>query len=195
MKVQNRIIAVMAFTENMPDGNAIQPGNVLTSRAGKTVEVINTDAEGRLILADVLDYAQDFKPDAIIDVATLTGAVAIALGKFCCGILGNDEELIQSVRRAGEVNGERIWELPLYDEYFDDLRSDYADMRNSANDSYGGTIRGAAFLKQFIKKGMRWAHLDIAATANGVTHLSYIPKRGASGIYVRTLAQFAADFS
>jgi leucyl aminopeptidase len=195
MKVANKIIAIMAFTENMPSGTAIQPGNVLVSRAGKTVEIINTDAEGRLILADVLDYAQDFKPDAIVDVATLTGAVSIALGKHCCGILGNDEELIAQVRRAGDLNGERIWELPLFDEYFDDLRSDTADMKNSANDSYGGTIRGAVFLKQFIKKGQKWAHLDIAATAWAVPHLSYIPKRGASGTYVRTLAQFAADFS
>jgi leucyl aminopeptidase len=195
MKVENKIIAIMAFTENMPSGTAIQPGNVLVSRAGKTVEIINTDAEGRLILADVLDYAQDFKPDAIVDVATLTGAVSIALGKHCCGILGNDEELIAQVRRAGDVNGERIWELPLFDEYFDDLRSDTADMKNSANDSYGGTIRGAVFLKQFIKKGQKWAHLDIAATAWAIPHLSYIPKRGASGIYVRTLAKFAADFS
>jgi leucyl aminopeptidase len=195
MKIQNRVIAIMAFTENMPSGNAIQPGNVLSSRAGKTVEIINTDAEGRLVLADVLDYAQDMKPDAIIDVATLTGAVMVALGKMCCGILGNDEELIQAVRRAGEDNGERVWQLPLYDEYFDDLRSDYADMKNSANDPLGGTIRGAVFLKQFIKKGVRWAHLDIAATAWSVGHLSYIPKRGASGLFVRTLAKFASDFS
>jgi leucyl aminopeptidase len=193
-KVPTRVVAIMAFTENMPSGSAIQPGNVLTSRAGKTVEVINTDAEGRLILADVLDYAQDLKPDAIVDVATLTGAVSIALGKMCCAVLGNDEGLIESVRKAGTVKGERIWQLPLFDEYFEDLKSDYADMKNSANDSYGGTIRGAIFLKQFIRKGVPWAHLDIAATAWGLTHLSYYPKRGASGAYVRTLAQLAKDF-
>lgn len=193
-KVPTRIISILAFTENMPDGNAIQPGNILTSRSGKTVEIINTDAEGRLILADALDYAQDFNPDAIIDVATLTGAVSIALGKHCCGILGNDEELIEAIRHSGEVNGERIWQLPLFDEYFEDLKSDTADMKNSANDSYGGTIRGAIFMKQFIKDGNKWAHLDIAATANGLGHLSYYPKKGASGAYVRTLAQFAKDF-
>ena len=193
-QVPNRVVAVMAFCENMPDGNAIQPGNVLTARNGKTVEIINTDAEGRLILADALDYVQDLKPDAIVDVATLTGAVSVALGKLCCGILGNDESLIDAVRRAGESNGERIWELPLYDEYFDDLKSDCADMKNSANDSYGGTIRGAIFLKQFIRKGSLWAHLDIAATAWNLSHLSYYPKRGASGAYVRTLAQFVANY-
>lgn len=193
-QVSNRIVAILAFTENMPAGNAIQPGNVLNSRAGKTVEVINTDAEGRLILADALDFAHTFKPDAIIDVATLTGAVMVALGKHCCGILGNDDGLIEMIKRAGDVNGERLWQLPLFDEYFDDLKSDIADMKNSANDPMGGTIRGAIFLKQFIKKGMPWAHLDIAATAWSTGHLSYLPKRGASGTYVRTLAQFASDF-
>jgi leucyl aminopeptidase len=194
LKVGNRVVAVMAFCENMPDGNAIQPGNILTSRSGKTVEIINTDAEGRLVLADALDYVQDMKPDAIVDVATLTGAVMVALGKHCCGILGNDDSLIQAVRRAGESSGERVWELPLYDEYFDDLKSDSADMKNSANDPLGGTIRGAIFLKQFIRKGSLWAHLDIAATAWNLGHVSYYPKRGASGAYVRTLAQFVANY-
>jgi leucyl aminopeptidase len=167
---------------------------VITARNGKTVEVINTDAEGRLILADVLDYAQDMKPDAVVNVATLTGAVSIALGKYCCAILGNDDGLIESVRAAGAAHGERMWQLPLYDEYFDDLKSEYADMKNAANDGYGGTIRGAIFLKQFIRKSTLWAHLDIAATAYNLNHLSYYPKRGASGAYVRALARFAADF-
>lgn len=193
-KVPHRVIAVMAFTENMPDGSAIQPGNILTSRSGKTVEVINTDAEGRLILADALDFTQDFKPDVVIDVATLTGAVSIALGKHCCAVLGNDEKLIQALKKSGESCGEKIWELPLFDEYLEDLKSDYADLRNSANDSYGGTIRGAIFLKQFIRKGIPWAHLDIAATAYNVSHVSYFPKRGASGAYVRTLADFIQNF-
>ncbi len=192
--VPNRVIGVMAFTENMPDAAAIQPGNVLTSRAGKTVEIINTDAEGRLVLADALDYVQDSRPDAIIDVATLTGAVSVALGKLCCGVMGNDEGLIDALRRASELCGERMWQLPLFDEYFEDLKSETADMKNSANDSYGGTIRGAIFLKQFIRKGVQWAHLDIAATATNLAHLPYYPRRGASGAYVRTLAQFAADF-
>jgi len=189
-QVPNRVIGFMAFTENMPDGNALQPGNVITTRAGKTVEVINTDAEGRLVLADVLDYAQDFKPDLVIDVATLTGAVAIALGKQCCAVLG-DSDLSQELISVGGEHGERIWELPMWDEYFDDLKSDTAEMKNSANDSYGGTIRGAIFLKQFIRKGTRWAHLDIAATAYNLSHLPYYPKKGASGAYVRTLAEFA----
>jgi leucyl aminopeptidase len=108
--------------------------------------------------------------------------------------MGNDDDLIEAVRAAGEVSGERIWQLPLYDEYFEDLKSDYADMKNSANDGYGGTIRGAIFLKQFIRPGQRWAHLDVAATAYNMGHLAYFPKRGASGAQVRTLAQFALDF-
>ncbi|MEK6579399.1 MAG: leucyl aminopeptidase [Bdellovibrionota bacterium] len=194
LKIQNRVIGIMAFTENMPSGNAVQPGNIITSRAGKTVEIINTDAEGRLILADALDFAHDFKPDVIVNVATLTGAVSIALGKQCCAIMGNDDALVESIRRAGEMNGERIWELPAWDEYFEDMKSDYADMKNSCNDSYGGAIRGGIFLKQFIRKGMPWAHLDIAATSSNISHVPYFPKRGANGLYVRTLAQFAEEF-
>lgn len=193
-KVPNRLVAVLAFTENMPDGDAVQPGNVIVSRSGKTVEIVNTDAEGRLILADALDFAQGYRPDAVIDVATLTGAVSIALGKICGGILGNDDALVDAVRRSADSHGERLWQLPLFDEYFDDMKSDVADMKNTANDGYGGTIRGAIFLKQFIRKGIPWAHLDIAATAYNVSHLSYLPKKGASGAFVRTLAQFAADY-
>jgi leucyl aminopeptidase len=193
-KSPNRVVCVMAFTENMPSGRATTPSSVHTGRSGKTVEIWNTDAEGRLILADALDLAHDYKPDVIIDAATLTGAVSVALGKYCCGVLGNDDGLVASLKATGDANGERMWQLPLYDEYFDDLRSDVADMKNVANDGNGGTIRGAIFLKQFIRKGMKWAHLDIAATANGISHLSYMPKKGASGLHVRTLAQFASEF-
>ncbi len=192
--VQNRIVGIMAFTENMPSGNAVQPGNVITSRSGKTVEIFNTDAEGRLVLADALDYAHEFKPDAIIDVATLTGAVVVALGKHACGLLGNNETLIEAVKRAGDACGERMWQLPMFDEYFDDMKSETADMKNSVNDGNGGTIRGAIFLKQFIKKDVAWAHLDIAGTGYNVSHLSYFPKRGASGAFVRSLARLCADF-
>jgi leucyl aminopeptidase len=193
-QVPNRVVAIMAFCENMPDGDAMQPGNVIAARNGKTVEIINTDAEGRLILADVLDYAHEFEPDAIVDAATLTGAVGIALGKQCCAVLGNNESLIQQLRRAGDAHGERIWQLPLFDEYFDDMKSDTADMKNSCNDSYGGVIRGAIFLKQFVRPGTPWAHLDIAAMASNVGHVPYFPRRGATGAYVRTLARFVADF-
>lgn len=193
MGCPNRIVTVMAFAENMPAGNAIQPGNVITARSGKTVEILNTDAEGRLILADALDYAQDFNPDVTINAATLTGAVGIALGKLCCAIMGNDDKLIRDLINAGAEHGERMWQLPLWDEYFEDMKSDTADIRNVANDTFGGTIRGGIFLKQFIRKGMRWAHLDIAYSSSATPH-AYFPKKGANGQFVRSLAQFAMKF-
>jgi leucyl aminopeptidase len=193
-KIKNRVIAVLAFAENMPDGNAIVPSTVIMTRAGKTVEVINTDAEGRLILADALDYAQDFKPDVVINAATLTGACGVALGKHCAGLMGNDPALTAEIFRISNETNERTWELPLYDDYFEDLKSDYADMKNSANDPMGGTIRGGIFLKQFIRKGTPWAHLDIAYTAQNMGQIPYLPKRGGSGMHVRTLAQFATEF-
>jgi leucyl aminopeptidase len=193
-KVKNRVIAILAFTENMPDGMATNPSSVIKTRNGKTVEIINTDAEGRLILSDVLDYAHDFKPDCIVDAATLTGAVTVALGKQCCGIMGNDDGLIGMLKNIGDQNYERMWQLPLFDEYLDDMKTDVADLRNSCNDPYGGSIRGGIFLKQFIKNGIPWAHMDIAATAYGMGHVAYYPKKGASGMHVRTLAQFVAEF-
>ncbi|MBL7717015.1 MAG: leucyl aminopeptidase [Bdellovibrionales bacterium] len=195
MKVSNRIVAVMGFTENMPSGKAQQPGNVIIGRSGKAVEIINTDAEGRLLLGDALDLAQDYKPDVIVDVATLTGAVSVALGKICCGILGNDDSLVQSLIKAGDLQGERLWQLPLFDEYLEDIKSDVAEIKNSCNDASGGTIRGAMFLKQFIKKGTPWAHMDIAGTAYHTTHLPYFPKKGSNGQFVRTLAHFVQNYS
>ncbi len=194
LKSPNRVVCVMGFTENMPSGDALQPGNVLRSRNGKTVEIINTDAEGRLILADLLDYAQELKPDVCVDAATLTGAIGVALGKHCCGLFSNDDGLEEALGRASRSTGERLWSMPLYDEYFEDMRSETADMKNSCNDSYGGAIRGAIFLKQFVRKGLPWAHLDIATVASNVSHIPYFPKRGASGAIVRTLAQFALDY-
>jgi leucyl aminopeptidase len=191
--VPHHVVGVLAFAENMPDGTAIQPGNVLTARSGKTVEIINTDAEGRLVLADALDYVQDLKPDVVIDLATLTGAVSVALGKICCGLMGNDDALVESIRKAGERAGEKLWQLPLFDEYLEDIKSEIADLKNSVNDSNGGTIRGGMFLKQFIRKGVAWAHLDIAGVAYNVSHLPYFPKKGASGAMVRTLGQYLAN--
>lgn len=193
-KIKNRIVAILAFTENMPDGDAITPSSVVYARNGKSVEIINTDAEGRLILADVLDYAHDFKPDVIVNAATLTGAVGVALGRHCAGLMSNDRAVADEIHRISNELNERTWELPLYDEYFEDLKSDVADMKNSANDSMGGTIRGGIFLKQFIRKGMPWCHLDIAYTAQNMGQIPYLPKKGGSGMHVRTLAHFAAEF-
>lgn len=193
-KAKNRIVTVLAFTENMPSGHATQPGNIISGRNGKTVEIINTDAEGRLILADALDYAQDFKPDVVVNAATLTGACTVALGRQACAILGNDQKLVDLLRAHADRQGERMWQLPLWDEYFDDMKSDYADMRNSANDGAGGTIRGAIFLKQFIRSGMKWAHLDIANVAYDANHIPYHPRKGGTGKYVRTLCDFVMEY-
>ena len=194
-KVPVRVVAVLGFTENMPSGTAVQPGNIIRSRAGLTVEIINTDAEGRLILADLLDYAQqNFKPDLLLDMATLTGAVSTALGKQCAAVFGTHVDALERTRRAADSVGERLWQLPLWDEYFDDLRTEHADLKNTCNDALGGTIRAALFLKQFVKKDVHWIHLDIAAMAYHLSHLSYVPKRGATGLYVRTLAKLAQDF-
>ena len=193
-KVPNRVVAVMVFSENMPDGAAIVPGSVIKARNGKTVEVINTDAEGRLILADALDYAQDLGANAVINIATLTGAMGICLGRINTGLFSNDEAFSAQVKNAAAAYAEKVWELPATDDYFEELKTEWADMKNVGPDGMGGSIRGAVFLKQFIRKGMPWAHLDIAYTGTNMTHLSYVPKRGASGLHVRTLAELARIF-
>lgn len=192
-KCPHRVVAVVASAENMPSGNAICPGNILVSRSGKTVEITNTDAEGRLVLADALDYIQDDNPDFVIDAATLTGAVVVTLGKACAGMMANDDGIVKKLRTAGFDAGERVWELPMYDEYFDDLKSEYADMRNSGDQPSHGTAKGAKFLEQFIRKGTKWAHLDIAAVAYNLGHVPYHPRKGATGYGVRLLMAFASN--
>jgi leucyl aminopeptidase len=191
---KNKMTTILLFTENMPSGNAVQPGNVVTARNGKTVEINNTDAEGRLVLADGLDLAHDYKPDLIINSATLTGAVTIALGKICSGLFSNDDKLADKVLASTEVTEEALWQLPLWDEYFEDLKSNYADMMNVGSDGAGGTIRGAIFMKQFIKPGMPWAHIDLANRAYDQGYLAYNPRKGASGLYVRTFAHFVLNY-
>ena len=193
--IKTRILAVVASAENMPGGKAICPGHILKSRAGKTVEVSNTDAEGRLILADALDYIQDRKPDYVIDLATLTGAVTITLGKTCSALMGNNEDFNNAVKKAAESSGERVWELPLFDEYFDDLKSEYADMRNSGDTPSHGTAKGAMFMKEFIRKDTKWVHLDIAAVAYAVGMLPYYPKKSSTGYGVRLLVELAKSLA
>jgi len=191
---KNKMVTILVFTENMPNGDAVQPGNVITARNGKTVEIINTDAEGRLILADALDLAHDYKPDLIVNSATLTGACTIALGRICSALFSNDDKLADKLLATTEVTEEALWQLPLWDDYFEDLKSNTADMMNSANDGAGGTIRGAIFMKQFIKAGMPWAHVDLANRAYDQGYLSYNPRKGASGLYVRTFAHFVLNY-
>ena len=191
---KNKIVTLLGFAENMPGQNAVQPGNIITTRSGKTVEIINTDAEGRLVLADVLHLAQDYNPEVIVDSATLTGACTVALGKLASALFSNDSKLADQILDASEQTEEHLWELPLWDEYYEDIKSNYADMMNSANDGAGGTIRGAIFLKQFIKEGQKWAHVDLANRAYDQGYLPYNPRKGSSGVYVRTFAEFVMNY-
>jgi leucyl aminopeptidase len=163
VKPKLNVVGLIPSTENLPSGSAVKPGDVVTSHFGKTIEIVNTDAEGRLILCDALSYARRYKPAAVLDAATLTGAVVIALGSQACGIMGTDETLIAEVRDAGERAGERCWPLPLWDEYRDLVKSDIADVKNSGGRG-AGPIAGGWFLREFVE-GFPWVHLDIAGTA------------------------------
>ncbi len=157
------VVGVIPATENMPGGDAVKPGDVVESLSGQTIEILNTDAEGRLILCDALTYSERFKPDVVIDIATLTGACVIALGKHPSGLLGNHAPLVRDLIQAGETSGDRAWELPLWDEYQDQLKTNFADMANVGGRE-AGTITAACFLARFTRK-FHWAHLDIAGTA------------------------------
>jgi leucyl aminopeptidase len=194
LKCENHVVAVIPAAENMPDGNAIVPSAILTARSGKTIEVQNTDAEGRLILADALDYAQDYKPDVIVDVATLTGAVVMALSGVAAGIMGNDDGVMDKFKAAARKTEERFVELPIFQEYIDDIKSKIADIKNMGGEKGAGSQKAGAFLKEFIRKGNKWIHVDIAGTAWASAKIAYQPAYGASGHTVRTLTQFAMDF-
>jgi leucyl aminopeptidase len=191
LRLPVNIVGLIPATENLPGGRAYKPGDILKSLSGKTIEIISTDAEGRLILADALTYAERFKPVAIIDLATLTGACVIALGDLAIGMLGTDKELKNKLRDAAEKTGERVWELPLWEDYHELIKSDVADFKNTGGRP-GGAITAAAFLSKFIGKSP-WVHLDIAGPAWLTKDRSYIPK-GATGIGVRLLVQFLKDW-
>ncbi len=179
------VVAIIPATDNLPGPAALKPSDVITMYGGKTVEVINTDAEGRLILADAIAYGiEKYKPDAVIDLATLTGAVIIGLGHHRTGLLSNNADLTDKIKLAADRSGEPVWELPLGQEYSKQLKSEVADIKNIGNRT-GGTITAAAFLQEFVGD-TPWAHLDIAGTAWNFTEKPYIPK-GPSGIGVRTL--------
>ena len=187
LKPKINVVGLIPATENLPSGTAVKPGDVVKSHLGKTIEIINTDAEGRLILCDALSYARRFKPAAVIDAATLTGAVVIALGHHAIGMLGNDEALLSEVRDAGERAGERCWPLPLWDDYRELLKSDVADIKNSGGRA-AGTIAGAWFLREFVDS-FPWVHLDIAGTAylegEGASHA-----KGPTAVGVRLFTEF-----
>ena len=182
-----RITAITPLTENMPGGSATKPGDVLTTRSGKTIEVLNTDAEGRLVLADGLTLATEAGPDAIVDLATLTGAAVVALGKEIAGVLGNDDDLIAQVRAAGDRAGEALWPLPLPDDYRNHIESEIADMRNVGRPGQAGSIAAAMLLREFVGD-LPWAHLDIAGPARSDENSRYLSK-GGTGFGVRTLVE------
>ena len=186
LKAPIRVVGVVPTTENMPGGRAMKPGDVLTGASGKTVEVINTDAEGRLILGDGLWYAQQLGATHLVDVATLTGACVVGLGKVASGLFGRPDAWRDTVQAVAQTAGDRCWPMPLYDEYFDQIRSEIADMINSGGRA-GGACTAAIFLKEFTN-GLPWAHIDIAGTAWADEGKPYQPK-GPIGIAVRTLAQ------
>lgn len=181
------VVGLVPAVENMPSGSAIRPGDILTSHQGKTIEVINTDAEGRLILADALSYAKKFRPQCCIDAATLTGAIIIGLGHEATGLMGNDDDLIEEVRAAGERAGERCWPLPLWDEYREQLKSDVADIKNVGGRP-AGSITAGWFLREFVD-GFPWCHLDIAGTAYTDSEKPHLAK-GPTGTAVRSFAEF-----
>lgn len=163
LKPKVHVVGIVPTTENMPSGTAIKPGDVIQTHFGKSIEIINTDAEGRLILCDALSYARKFNPACVVDAATLTGAVVVGLGPIASGLMGNDEALIDEVRQAGERSGERVWQLPMWDDYREMIKSDIADVKNSAGRP-AGTITAGWFLREFVS-GYPWAHIDIAGTA------------------------------
>ncbi len=191
IKPNVRVIGVIATTENMPGSTAIKPGDVVTSYSGKTIEIMNTDAEGRLILADALAWTAQYEPNGVIDLATLTGAVIACLGHIAAGAMGTDDALMEKVKNAAEKTHERVWELPLWEDYDEGVKSKVADVQN-IGDGTAGTLAGGAFLKKFAE-GYPWVHLDIAGTAWGVKGSTYIPET-ASGYGVRLLVQMIEDW-
>jgi leucyl aminopeptidase len=192
LKTKINVTAIVPATENLPSGSALKPGDILTAMNGKTIEVLNTDAEGRLILADALSYAKKIGAKAIIDVATLTGACRVALGTVCSGAFSNNQGLADKVIAAGNETGELTWQLPMYDEYKEQIKSDVADIKNIGG-RYGGAITAAKFLAEFIDN-TPWVHLDIAPTSESDKDKGYLVK-GATGVPVRTLVNLVLSLA
>ncbi|MBI5225152.1 leucyl aminopeptidase [Candidatus Micrarchaeota archaeon] len=191
LKLPLHLIGLTPFTENLPSGSASKPGDVVYASNGTSIEIQNTDAEGRLVLADALVYAQKYKPKAVIDLATLTGACVVALGDVAAGLMGNDEKLIEKIRKASEKSGDKCWHLPLWKEYDEKIKSDIADIKNVGTPGGdAGAITAAMFLKRFVN--YPWVHLDIAGTAWNDYEKPYLTK-GATGFGVRLLIEMLRD--
>jgi len=192
MDLPVKVTGIFATTDNLPSGSAYKPGEIITMMSGKTVEIVNTDAEGRMILGDALHYASNLKPDHILDYATLTGACVVALGSDAAGLFSNNDELARKLIESGERVGERLWRMPVWDEYKDLIRSEWADMKNSGG-RWGGAISAAMFLKEFVDCPS-WAHLDIAGTAYAESENAR-EARGAVGAGVRVTIDFLQSLS
>jgi leucyl aminopeptidase len=193
LKLPVKVVGLTPVCENMPGSKAQRPGDIVTCLNGKTVEVLNTDAEGRLILADALSYAKRFQPKALVDVATLTGACAATFADLAIGLMGTDPELVGRVKEAGEQTGERCWELPLWDEYFSLIKATYADLQNISK-KYAGTITAGMFLKEFADHTKAWAHLDIAGTAWNESGPKALSPIGATGVGVRLFVRLVKSY-
>jgi leucyl aminopeptidase len=186
LKPKVNIVAAIPSTENLSGEKAYKPGDILTAYNGKTIEVLNTDAEGRLILADALAYvSKHHKPKYMLDFATLTGAVIIALGHIATGVMGTDDKLIEKVKNSSKTTGEKVWEFPLWDEYCEQIKSEIADIKNVGAPRQAGTIAAGAFLKEFVGEGIPWVHFDIAGTAYNHKESSITYKKGATGTIIR----------
>lgn len=189
-------IGLIPSTENMPSGTATKPGDVHTARNGKTFEVNNTDAEGRLILADALAYGSELNPEIIIDAATLTGAIIMALGNIHTGYFTRDQKLKARIEKAAEVSGEWVWNMPLTDYHLEDIKGTFADLSNISSAKGAGSATAAAFLEQFVGPDIPWAHFDIAGTAWACSNrLNYVPNKGATGAILRTFVELARQYS
>src|SRR5450759_5317546 len=193
-KAKVNAVGVIGLVENMPDGNAQRPGDIVTSMSGQTIEIINTDAEGRLVLADVLWYvAKKFKPKFMVDLATLTGAIMVALGTEYAGLFSNNDALAERLTKAGLETGERVWRMPLGPEYDKMIDSKFADMKNTGGSRWGGAITAAQFIQRFVADKTPWAHLDIAGTGFD-SRQNDINKSWGSGWGVRLLDRLVADY-
>ena len=187
LRLPVNLVGLVPAAENLPGGKAFKPGDVIKSMAGRTIEIVNTDAEGRLVLCDALHFALQYRPAALIDLATLTGACVVALGTVATGLMGTDPDLAKALKLAGEATGERVWELPVWEEYGELMKSDIADLKNAGGPT-AGAISAAWFLRQFVGT-TPWAHLDIAGTAWEEKGRPYLPK-GATGVGVRLLVEY-----
>ena len=187
--LQRRVIGVAACVENMPDGNAFRPGDILTGMTGKSTEILSTDAEGRLILADALAYVARYQPQAVVDLATLTGAIGIALGPQAAGLFSNHNGLQEALIAASHQSGERLWPMPMWDEYNEAIKGDMAEVKNSGGRT-GGVSTSAKFIEHFTE-GYPWAHLDIANVAWSTAEREATHPKGATGYGVRLLVALA----